>query len=56
MGRAHASVGIFQPWAGLVERSGRESPIRHKRFAGPHIDDPGPFLLVHPSTVDWHET
>lgn len=56
MGRGHASVEMSQPWAGLVRRSGRESPIRHKTFAGPHMDDAGPFLLVQPSKVEWHET
>ena len=52
MGRGHTSVGISQPWAELVERSGRESPIRHRRFSGPHMDDPGPSLLLHPWRVE----
>lgn len=56
MGWGHASAGISQLWAGLVGRSGRESPIRHKNFAGLNMDDPWPFFLVHPSTVEWHET
>lgn len=56
MDRGHAFAGISQAWAGLVECPGRESPIRHRRCAGPHMVDSGPFVAVHRWRVDWYVT
>lgn len=56
MDQGHAFAGISHAWVGLVESPERESPIRHRRCAGPHMVDSGPFVAVHWWRVEWYVT